>query len=240
MAGPDSFGLQDVPPEMVVRMAKDQRCRGVAWTYNEPTIWHEYAFDTAKLVKKAGLYTVYVTNGFMEEAPLREIAPYLDAMNVDVKAFQEEFYRKICKARLAPVLQTCELAKKLGIHLELTYLVIPRLNDTEDEVTQFCSWVKERLGADVPVHFSRFHPDYKMPDTPATPIETLLALHKAAKQVGLLYVYLGNLPHGEYENTYCPSCGAVLVERFGYTTAIRATPQGTCAKCGTRVPFRVG
>ena len=240
MAGPESFGLQDVPPETVVRMAKEHGCRGVAWTYNEPTIWHEYAFDTAKLVKKAGLYTAYVTNGFMEEAPLREIAPYLDAMNVDVKAFQEEFYRKICKWRLAPVLETCKLAKELGIHLELTYLVIPRLNDNVDEVKRFCSWVMENLGADIPVHFSRFHPDYKMEDTPATPVETLLALHKVAKEAGLQYVYLGNLPHGEYENTYCSSCGAVLIERYGYTTSIRVTPQGTCSKCGTRAPFHMG
>ncbi|HVQ00659.1 MAG TPA: AmmeMemoRadiSam system radical SAM enzyme [Candidatus Thermoplasmatota archaeon] len=240
MAGPDSFGLRDIQPEAVVQMAKDHRCQGVAWTYNEPTIWHEYAFDTARLVKKAGLYTVYVTNGFMEEAPLREIAPYLDAMNIDVKAFREEFYRKICKGQLAPVLRACELAKQLGIHLELTYLVIPGLNDDVDEVTRFCSWVREALGADTPVHFSRFHPDYKMEDTPATPIETLLEFHKVAKQAGLQYVYLGNLPHGEYENSYCPSCGVLLIERHGYNISQRAVAQGRCMKCGTSVPFRIG
>jgi pyruvate formate lyase activating enzyme len=239
MAGPDYLGLQDIPPETVVRLAKDHKCRGVAWTYNEPTIWHEYAFDTAKLVKKAGLYTVYVTNGFIEEAPLREIAPYLDAMNIDVKAFQEEFYRKICKARLAPVLKACELAKELGIHLELTYLVIPKLNDAVDEVTRFCEWIKEKLGAEVPVHFSRFHPDYRMTNAPATPLETLFALYKIAQQVGLRYVYLGNIPHGEYENTRCPACGTVLIERYGYSTTVHHIQKGKCAKCGTQLPFRM-
>jgi len=239
MAGPEHLGLQDIPPKTVVELAKEHGCRGVAWTYNEPTIWHEYAFDTAKLVKQAGLYTVYVTNGFIEEAPLREIAPYLDAMNIDVKAFQEEFYKKICKARLAPVLQTCERAKELGIHLELTYLVIPRLNDAVDEVTRFCEWVHEKLGSDVPVHFSRFHPDYKMADTPATPLETLLAIYKIAKQVGLQFVYLGNIPHGEYENTRCPSCGTVLIERYGYSTTVRHIQHGKCVNCGTKLPFRM-
>jgi pyruvate formate lyase activating enzyme len=239
MADPGYVGLQDIPPEKVVALAKDHRCRGVAWTYNEPTIWHEYAFDTAKLVKKAGMYTVYVTNGFMEEAPLREIAPYLDAMNIDVKAFREEFYRKICKARLAPVLETCERAIELGIHLELTYLVIPRLNDAVDEVTRFCAWVKEKLGAEVPVHFSRFHPDYRMTNTPATPLETLFALLKVAQQAGLRYVYLGNIPHGEYENTRCPTCGTVLIERYGYSATVQHISQGKCAKCGTQLPFRM-
>ncbi len=238
MAGPESFGLHDIPPDTVPQMTKDHHCQGVAWTYNEPTIWHEYAFDAARLVKEAGLYTVYVTNGFIEEAPLRELAPVLDAMNIDVKAFNEEFYRKICKARLAPVLDTCVLAKQLGIHIELTYLVIPRLNDAVDEVTMFCSWVKERLGPETPVHFSRFHPDYQMEDTPATPVDTLLAIHTVAKEVGLQFVYLGNLPHGEYENTYCPICGAILVERHGYTTTLRTTSQGTCATCGAKAPFR--
>ena len=237
MANPESFNFQEIPPESVVALAKSHGCRGVAWTYNEPTIWHEYTLDTAKLVKKAGLYTVYVTNGYIEEDPLKEIAQYLDAMNIDVKAFHEDFYKKICKARLAPVLQTCEQAKHLGIHLELTYLVIPGFNDAFDEITGFCQWVKEKLGADTPVHFSRFHPEYKMSNTPETPTSTLLGAYAKAKDAGLQYVYLGNIPHGNYDNTVCPSCGSLLVERLGFSAYLRGITKGKCSRCGAAIPL---
>jgi len=195
--------------------------------------------DCAKLAKKAGLYTVYVTNGYMEEAPLKDIAPYLDAMNIDVKAFREEFYKTICQARLEPVIRTCELAKKLGIHIELTYLVIPGLNDSPAEIKDFCQWVVEKLKGDTPVHFSRFHPDYKMTNIPATPVSTLLAIYKIAKEAGIHYVYLGNVPHGEYENTVCPSCGNLLVERHGYTVQMRGISHGTCQRCHTTIPLHM-
>jgi pyruvate formate lyase activating enzyme len=239
MADPEHFSFQEIPPENVVELANDHGCRGVAWTYNEPTIWHEYTFDAAKLVKKAGLYTVYVTNGYIEEDPLKEIAPYLDAMNIDVKAFHEEFYRKICKARLAPVLAACEQARHLGIHLELTYLVIPNLNDSAEEIKQFCQWVKDKLGPDTPVHFSRFHPDYKMRNMQATPTSTLLTAHSIARDRGLRYVYLGNIPHGEYENTKCPTCGNILVERFGFSAEIKSIKNGKCIRCGAVIPLRM-
>jgi pyruvate formate lyase activating enzyme len=134
MARPEEETLQEVPPETACEMAQEYGCKGVAWTYNEPSIWYEYTMDVARVAKKAGLYTVYVTNGYIEEAPLRQIAPYLDAMNVDVKAFHDEFYRTVCRAKLAPVLQTCERVKKLGIHLEVTYLVIPEYNDDASEI----------------------------------------------------------------------------------------------------------
>jgi pyruvate formate lyase activating enzyme len=229
MAGPDDGSLQDIPPETVVEITKDHGCRGVAWTYNEPTIWHEYTLDCAKLVKKAGLYTVYVTNGFIEEAPLKEIAPYLDAMNIDVKAFHDDFYKKICKARLAPVLHACELAKQLGIHLELTYLVIPGLNDNLEEIRRFCQWTADTLGINTPVHFSRFHPDYKMTDIPATPTSTLLSIHTIATEAGLQFVYLGNIPHSDYDN--------LLIERHGFSTMIKNLTNGKCTKCGAPIPI---
>ena len=202
-----------------MRLRYDHGCRGVAWTYNEPTIWYEYTLDAAKLVKNAGLYTVYVTNGYIEKEPLEEIAPYLDAMNIDVKAFHDDFYKTVCKARLAPVLQTCEHAKKLGIHIELTYLVIPGLNDAAQEIKEFCQWIGEKIGSDTPVHFSRFHPDYKMKTTQATPINTLLTCHSIAKDAGLQFVYLGNIAHGDYDNTYCPSCKNLLIERYGFSSS---------------------
>lgn len=228
--------LRELSPEETVFLAKQYACEGIAYTYNEPTIWYEFTFDSAKLAKKDGLYTVYVTNGYISEAPLREISGFLDAMNVDVKAFTDGFYRKVCKARLEPVLKTCELAKELGIHLELTYLVIPGYNDSVDEVKQFCSWVVDKLGREVPVHFSRFHPDYKMLDVPVTPMGTLLKLYDTAKETGVSFVYLGNVGHGDYENTYCPVCGNLCIERKGYSVSLDGFVDGKCSKCGSRLP----
>jgi pyruvate formate lyase activating enzyme len=237
MAHPEELSLQDIPPEKISEIASDHGCRGVAWTYNEPTIWYEYTLDAAKLVKNAGLYTVYVTNGYIEKEPLVEIAPYLDAMNIDVKAFHDEFYRTVCKAKLAPVLQTCERAKKLGIHLELTYLVIPGFNDGVEEIREFCQWIGEKIGSDTPVHFSRFHPDYKMKTTPATPLNTLLTCHSIAKDTGLQFVYLGNIAHGDYDNTYCPSCKNLLIERSWFSAQIKGLTKEKCNKCGATIPI---
>lgn len=236
-ARPGDSAIDEISPGRAVDLAKSHGCRGIAWTYNEPTIWYEYTFDSAKLAKKAGLYTVYVTNGYINEEPLRTISPYLDAMNVDVKAFNEGFYKKICKARLEPVLHTCEVAKAVGIHVEVTYLVIPEMNDSFDEIKKFCGWVVESLGVETPVYFSRFHPYYKMKDVSATPLETLLAVYDIAKDAGILYTYLGNVPHAEYENTICPSCKNVLVERHGFTAVITGLEDGRCRQCGASIPI---
>ena len=239
MARPMELSLRDVPAERLSKLAVEQGCQGVAWTYNEPTIWHEYTLEAAKSVKKAGLYTAYVTNGYIEEEPLKEIAPYLDAMNIDVKAFHEEFYKKICKARLAPVLQTCERTRKLGIHLELTYLVIPGMNDDVGEINRFCQWIGETLGTDTPVHFSRFHPDYKMTDVTPTPLDTLRRCHSIATEAGLQFVYLGNIAHGDYDNTYCPSCKNLLIERYGFSSDLKGLTQGKCSRCNASIPVRL-
>ena len=192
-ASPKEGRLRDILPEEAVSLAQHYQCGGLAWTYNEPTIWHEYTFETAMLAKQKGFYTAYVTNGYITEEPLKELSSCLDAMNIDVKAFTEHFYKNVCKAKLAPVLHTCELAKELGIHVELTYLIIPRFNDDPDEIKKFCGWVVEKLGVETPVHFSRFHPDYKMTEVKSTSLETLLSSYETAKQAGLLYVYLGNI-----------------------------------------------
>lgn len=238
MAHPEEAPLQDIPAEALPEMAREHGCRGVAWTYNEPAIWHEYTLEAAQEVKNAGLYTVYVTNGYIEEEPLKQIATYLDALNVDVKAFHEEFYKKVCRARLAPVIQTCERAKDLGMHLELTYLVIPGLNDDIKEIKEFCGWIVEKLGSDTPVHFSRFHPDYKMKDAQGTPTSTLLNCHAVAKEAGLQFVYLGNISHGDYDNTYCPSCNTLLIERIGFSAHLRGVTRGKCSQCHASIPIR--
>lgn len=238
-AAPQFPYMREITPEQVVELAKEYSCQGVSYTYNEPTIWHEFSFDSAKLVTKAGLYTCYVTNGYITEDALKEISPYLNAMNIDVKAFNDDFYKKICKARLEPVLRTCELAKELGIHIELTYLVIPGHNDSIDEVKKFCSWIVEKLGSSTPVHFSRFHPDHNMTDIPRTPMETLLKIYNVAKEVGVLFHYLGNIAHGDYENTTCPKCGSVCIERNGYYITLSGLVDDKCVKCGYVLPIVV-
>ena len=226
-------GLRDVEPEEVPGLAGSYSCQSVSWTYNEPTIWYEFTLDSSKLAKSSGLATSYVTNGYITEEALRELSPYLDAMNIDIKAFTEDFYRKRSKARLQPVLDTCVLARELGIFIELTYLVIPGQNDTADELKAFCKWVHDSLDPNVPVHFSRYHPDYKFSEAQATPIETLLMAHRTAKEAGLNFAYLGNVRHLDEENTYCPSCGELVVERLGFHVTKNFTKDGKCSQCGT-------
>jgi len=231
--------MKEIAPDQVVELAKNYSCQGVSYTYNEPTIWHEFCYDSAKLVKKAGLYTCYVSNGYINEDPLREISRVLDAINIDVKAFTEDFYKNVCKASLEPVKRTCEIAKELNIHLELTYLVIPGLNDSLDEIKDFCSWVVNNLGKDVPVHFSRFHPDYKMTDISATPINTLIKSYEIAKEIGILFPYLGNIINEDYENTICPHCGNVCIKRKVFSVDSTGLNINKCAKCGEKLPIIV-
>jgi len=229
--------IREITPEQVIELAKERECQGIAWTYNEPTIWHEFAYDTSKLAKKSNLYTVYVSNGYIAEDPLREISKYLDAINIDVKAFDDDFYKKICKAQLKPVLETCELAKDLGIHLELTYLIIPNYNDSVEEITKFCKWVFEKLGNDIAVHFSRFHPDYKMANVPKTPMDTMIKAYEIAKETGILFPYIGNVPNGDYENTICPNCGNICIKRQGYLTNLDGINKNKCSKCKNSLPI---
>jgi len=235
--GYDDAPLRKLTPKEVVKMARKTKCQGIAWTYNEPTIWHEFAYDASKLAKAQDMYVAYVTNGFMTPEALRDIAPYLDAMNIDVKSFSDEFYKRVSKGRLQPVLDTCALARELGLHVELTYLVIPGLNDSPEELGKFSTWAVNKLGPDTPVHFSRFHPQFKMSRTPHTPLRTLNAAYETAKAAGLRYVYLGNVPRDSRESTYCHHCQALAVERLGYTTRDHRTPSGGCPGCGAELPI---
>ena len=223
--------LQEMRPEDVAETALAHGSRGVAFTYNEPTIWHEFAYDAMKTAKEKGMFTVYVTNGFIQADPLRELASRLDAMNIDVKGFTENFYGKVCKAPLQPVLDATTLAHELGIHIELTYLIIPGENDSRDEVRRFSEWVAE-LDPRIPVHFTRFHPDYEMTDKPPTPIPTMEMAKQVGQEAGLQFIYLGNvmLPHGE--DTVCPKCHALVVERRGFGILKLEAREGHCAVCG--------
>ena len=224
--------LRDLTPEDVPELCRKSTCEGVAWTYNEPSMWHEFVYDASKMCQDKGLFTAFVTNGYINEEPLKQLAEVIDAANIDVKGFRDDFYRKICKARLQPVLDSVELAHDLGMHVELTYLVITGRNDTKEEIADFCRWV---AGIDprMPVHFSRFHPDYLMSDVPATPIKTMEMAMDEAIGAGLGFVYLGNMASAEGENTKCPKCGSLAVRRLGfYTEIVAVTDGGNCSKCG--------
>lgn len=203
---------------------------GLAYTYSEPLMWFEFVMDTCKTAKESGFKNVIVTNGFVHQQPLRQILPYLDAMNIDIKAFSEGFYKKVAHGRLEPVLKTAEEAKKSGCHIEITTLLIPGLNDSEEEINDLVAWISSALGKDTPLHFSRYFPNYKFKISP-TPVEVLERARKIALKF-LDYVYIGNLGAGDYVNTYCPSCGQTAITRDKgavYTNGIRG---GKCVQCG--------
>jgi pyruvate formate lyase activating enzyme len=225
------FGTRDMKPEDVSEIALSYGSRGIAFTYNEPTIWHEFAYDAMGPAKEKGMFTVYVTNGFIQEAPLRELANRLDAMNIDIKGFTEKFYDKVCKTPLQPVLDATTIAHELGIHIELTYLIIPGENDDKEEIKKFSEWVVN-LDPRVPVHFTRFHPDYQMLDKQPTPIKTMEMAQQLGKEAGLQFIYLGNvqLPHGE--DTICPKCHHLIVERHGFGISNVEAKDGHCPICG--------
>jgi pyruvate formate lyase activating enzyme len=230
---------KEITPEEAIRRALATGCKSIAWTYNEPAIWHEYTYDSAVLAKKAGLKTIYVTNGYITPEALRRIAPYLDAFRVDIKSFSDDFYRKICGARLAPVLESTKLAKELGMHVEVITLIIPTKNDSPEEISRIVRWVRDNLGADTPMHFTRFYPMYKMGDIPPTQTEALEMAHDIAKKEGMRFVYTGNVPGHKYENTYCPKCNALLIDRAGFRVSAIKIKEGKCPECGEGVAIVV-
>ncbi len=222
--------IRELTPEDVLNLAKRSDADGIAWTYNEPTILHEFALDSSRILRKEGYYITYVTNGYMSKEAIDQF-DVLDAANVDVKSFSDEFYRKICKAKLDKVLESVEYMHKKGIFLEITYLVIPELNDSDEEIKSFSEWVLS-MDKSIPVHFSRFHPDYKMLDREATPISTLERAVKIAKDVGIEYVYIGNVWGHKYEKTYCPNCNTLLIDRYGFYVREIRLENGRCPECG--------
>ena len=196
-------------------LMSDAKC--IAWTYNEPTIWYEYTYDCAKLAKAAGLATVYVTNGYITHEALEMISPY----------------KKIAGARLKPVLDATLFAKELGMHIEIINLLIPTLNDSPEEIREMSKWICENIGADTPVHFTRFHPYYKLQQLPPTPIETLEMAFRIATEEGLRFVYLGNVPNNEKQNTVCPNCQQLLIKRsFSGVEDYKITDDSKCVRCG--------
>jgi pyruvate formate lyase activating enzyme len=234
-AGFDESMLQSLTPGDGVSRAIASGSASISWTYNEPTIWHEYALDMGTLARQRGLGTVYVTNGYITEEALRELAPMLAAYRVDLKAFTDDFYKKICGGHLQPVLDSAALARELDMHIETVTLVIPGLNDSMDEQENLIRWVIGHLGPDTPMHFTAFHPDYKMTDRIRTPVATLEKIYNRAKELGLRFPYIGNAGSHRYENTYCPSCGATLIERSGFSSRITGLDDRQCTNCGETI-----
>ena len=224
-----------VPPEAVVQEAVRLGAKSISFTYNEPTISFEYVYDTAKLAKEHGLTSAFITNGYMSREALLEIAPYLGAIRIDLKGFTDEFYKEVCGARLKPVLDTILLSKELGLHLELVTLVIPGYNDSEEEIDSMLDWVTANLGPAVPHHFTAFMPMYHMQDVPRTPFSTLDRIYRQAKAHGLYYPYVGNMPHDAGSKTFCPECGAVLIDRNGFSSAAPGLEGGKCGACGRKI-----
>jgi pyruvate formate lyase activating enzyme len=232
----DNAYTKNITPEDSVSRALDSGCASISWTYNEPTIWYEFTFDSARLAHKEGLKTVYVTNGYITEEALRDISPYLDVFRVDIKAFTDEFYRRICRAHLQPVLDSATIARELDMHIEVVNLIIPGKNDDLEQIKALIAWVLDNLGPVTPVHFTRFHPMYKMKDAVPTPVATLEKAWQIAKEAGLEYPYVGNVPGHPYENTSCPKCGALLIDRNGFSVVNNViTKQGKCPECGYRI-----
>ena len=227
-------------PEVIAQAARRLGCKSVAFTYNDPVIFAEYAMDVADACHATGVQTVAVTAGYMHDAPRREFYAKMDAANVDLKAFTDEFYVKLTGAHLAPVLDTLRYLKhETGVWFEITTLLIPGKNDSDAELDAMCAWIARELGPDVPLHFSAFHPDWKMTDIPATPTATLARARRIARSRGLHYVYTGNVHDTEGGTTYCPHCGEALIVRDWYQLLdYRVSADGHCAECGGAVAGR--
>jgi pyruvate formate lyase activating enzyme len=225
---------EPVTPQDVVHAARMTACTSIAYTYTEPTIFYELAYDTAVLARERGIKNIFVTNGFISEAPLRELATVLDAANVDLKFFKDESYRRISRARLQPILDAIRLYHSLGVWVEVTTLVIPGLNDSDAELTQIAEFLCSVSPA-IPWHVTQFYGAYKMWDRPPTPIATLRRAREIGLKSGLRYVYEGNVPGEGGENTYCHSCRTLLIERYGFYLRANRIRAGCCPECGTRI-----
>jgi len=227
---------EEVTPEQVVTAAKRYKADSISYTYSEPTIFFELIQDTAALARQHNLKNVLVTNGFMSPECLEELGSLVDAANVDLKAFTDEFYTTSCGARLKPVLQNLKHIRDLGWWLEVTTLIIPGLNDSQQELTELAGFIAQELGPDTPWHISRFHPAYHMLDRPPTPVQTLEEAYRIGKEAGLNFVYLGNVPGHDSSSTICPECGRVVIDRRGFSMGSSHVHHGKCDHCGAQIP----
>lgn len=232
--GHDPIG-NNLPPEKVVKRALEHQCRSIAYTYTEPTVFFEYAYDTARLARQAGLLNVFVSNGYITTQALETMAPYLDAANIDLKGFSREFYREVTGADLSGVLDTLRDYRRLGIWLEVTTLLIPGRNDDPGELRELAAFIASELGPHTPWHVTAFFPMHRMQDVPPTPLKTLQIARKIGIDAGLQYVYTGNRPDDDGTHTYCAGCGEAIIERSGFHILRSSLSAGACTYCGQAV-----
>jgi pyruvate formate lyase activating enzyme len=225
----------ELSPEQVVDVALKEHVTSICFTFTEPTVYYEYMYDVAKLAHEKGLKTSMISSGYIETEPLLELLKVLDAVKIDLKGFTEEFYEDMAAADLAPILSAIKTVKKSGKWLELVNLVIPGHNDNPKDIKAMCAWIKENVGPDVPLHFTRFFPAYKLTSVAPTPVETLARAYSIAKAAGLHYVYVGNVPGHPLENTFCPKCGKTLIERQGNQVVKNEVKHGRCPYCGEKI-----
>ena len=235
---PEETRYYDMEPAQTVDALTKSDSRIIAYTYTEPTVFYEYMLDTARLIKQQGFFNTMHSCGYINPAPLKELLKYMDAINIDLKGFNERFYRKMSSGRLEPVLETLKTIKQEGVWLEITNLIIPSANDDPEDIRKMCEWIKENLGEDTPLHFGRFFPNYKLINLPPTPTETLERARQIALDVGLRYVYIGNVPGNPAENTYCPKCEELLVKRVGYIVEENNIIDSKCKFCGYKIARR--
>jgi len=231
----------DFPPEQVVKATKDNGCQGISYTYTEPTIFFEYAYDTAALAHEQGFFNTFVTNGYMTPEAVQTIAPFLDAATVDFKGGADpEFYKKFSAVpSVEPIYESLKEMRKNDIHVEITNLVVPKIGDSMEMIRELATWIRDNLGKDVPFHLLRFHPDYRLTELPSTPVKTLEQACDVSREAGLHYVYIGNVPGHRYENTYCPNCRELLVKRFSFEIVQWSlTKDMRCPACGQSIAIR--
>ncbi|MGB2764711.1 MAG: AmmeMemoRadiSam system radical SAM enzyme [Candidatus Aminicenantaceae bacterium] len=226
----------DLPPRSVVENAQKYDCPVIAYTYTEPVVFYEYMYDTSIEARKKGIRNVVITGGYINPEPLEELIKVVDGIKVDLKAFSQEFYTSYVKGKLKPVLEAIKIISKSNVWLEIVYLVIPTLNDGTEKIREMCQWILKEIGPDVPLHFSRFHPMYLVKNLPPTPLSTLERVYKIAQKEGLHYVYIGNVPGHRAENTYCPQCKKIIIQRSGYQIKNINLTGGRCKFCNNLIP----
>ena len=234
-ARPDTLSTFALTADSVAENASSQGCAALAFTYTEPVVFYEYAAACAKAAKTKNIRSVIISNGYINPEPLKELCTYLAAVKIDFKALDEEYYSSVCGAALEPVLNTLLTLKSIGIWFEIVVLIVPTLNDSAEHAKKMCGWIVENLGPDVPIHFSRFHPTYKLSNLPPTPVSTVSMFRETALAAGSRYAYVGNVPGHAGEHTYCPSCRARVIERYGMAVINNRLLNGTCPECSTAV-----
>ncbi|MDZ7330515.1 MAG: AmmeMemoRadiSam system radical SAM enzyme [candidate division KSB1 bacterium] len=236
-ARPDQVPSYELSPQAIAQYARDTQSRSIAYTYTEPVIFTEYMYDCAEQGHRLNIKSVMISNGYIKAQPMKDLSRVLDAVKIDLKAYTEKFYQEMVSGHLQPVLDTLVLLKQENMWTEIVYLMIPTLNDNPKELQQMCQWIVKELGPDVPIHFTRFHPEYRLKNLPPTPLKTLEMARKIALDTGLNFCYIGNVPGHEGENTYCPGCKKMVIQRLGFQIVSNSiTKQGQCKHCGHKIP----